>query len=126
MKQRIWLIIKIAFALLMIGAGVLHLIKPAVYLPIIPLFLPFAMPIIYISGVVEIVLGVLLLLNNKYAKIGALGLLVLMILFLPIHVLDAFAEQPAIGSHTVAFIRIIVQFLIIALVWKLYKVLAKK
>ena len=119
-------ILNVLFALMMIVAGVLHLVKPAVYLPIVLPFIPFAMAVIYISGIVEIVLGVLLLMNRKYAKLGALGLLVLMILFLPLHILDAFSEHPAIGSHTVAYVRILVQFVIIALAWKLYKVLSKK
>ncbi len=125
MKQRIWKIVKFVLAVMMIVAGVLHLIKPAVYLPIIPSFVPFAMPIIYISGMVEIILGVMLMLNNKHARLGAFGLLLLMMLFVPIHVLDAFSEHPAIGSHTVAYIRILLQLVIIGVVWKLYKVLPK-
>ena len=126
MKQRFWVIVKVALALLMIVAGVIHLVKPNVYLPIIPSFIPFQLAVVYISGLVEIVIGVLLLLKKKYAKIGAVGFLLLMIVFLPIHILDALADQPAIGTHTVAYIRIVVQFVIIALAWKLYRVLPKK
>ena len=126
MKQRFWVIVKVALALLMIVAGVIHLVKPNVYLPIIPSFIPFKLAVVYISGLVEIVIGVLLLLKKKYAKIGAVGFLLLMIVFLPIHILDALADQPAIGTHTVAYIRIVVQFVIIALAWKLYRVLPKK
>ena len=126
MKQRIWSVIKIAFSLVMIFAGMLHIIKPNVYLPILPSFIPFRIAVIYISGLVEILIGVLLLLNSKYAKIGAFGFLWLMIFFLPIHILDALAEQPAIGSQTIAYIRIVVQFVIIALAWKLNRVLATK
>ncbi len=119
-------ILSIVFAVIMIVAGVVHLIKPNVYLPILPSFIPFQLAIVYLSGLVEMAIGVLLLLNNKYAKIGAFGFLWLMILFLPIHILDAIADQPAIGSHTIAYIRIVVQFVIIVLAWKLYKVLVTK
>ena len=125
MKQRFWVIVKVVLAVLMIAAGIIHFLKPTVYLPIIPSFMPFKLAIVYISGVVEIALGIALLLR-KYQKIGLLGLFVLMIIFLPIHILDAFAENPVIGNHTVAITRIIIQFLLIGLVWKLYRVFSQK
>lgn len=102
----------------MINAGVQHFLKPEFYIPFVPFFLPFAMPIIYISGAVEILLGAAFIIP-KYSKMGALGLMLLMILFLPIHVMDVFSDTPAIGSLQAAIIRVFVQFIFIAIPWKL-------
>lgn len=105
----------------MINGGVQHFLNPDFYLPFVPSFLPSKMLIIYASGIVELILGVTLLLNKKYAKYSALGIFFLMILFLPIHIGDIFSEKPAIGDHTIALIRLPVQFVFIALSWIIYK-----
>lgn len=114
---KIWNVLKIAMALFMIYAGAQHFIKPDFFTPFVPVFLPLKTTIIYLSGAVEILLGLLLLIN-KYAKFGALGILILLLLFLPIHIWDVFSETPAIGSKQAAFIRLPIQFLLIFIVWK--------
>ena len=55
----------------------------------------------------------------KYIKTGALGIMLLMLLFLPIHVWDVFTDNPAIGSSQAALIRLPIQFLFIAIAWKI-------
>ena len=115
---KIWNILKIVIALFMIYAGIQHFLKPAFFMPFVPEFLPLKTTIIYASGVAEILVGVLLLIK-KYAKIGAIGILVLLFLFLPIHIWDVFSETPAIGSQKAALIRIPIQFLLIFIVWKI-------
>ena len=115
---KIWNILKIVIALFMIYAGIQHFLKPAFFMPFVPEFLPLKTTIIYASGVAEILVGVLLLIK-KYAKIGAIGILVLLFLFLPIHIWDVFAEVPAIGSQKAALIRLPIQFLLIFIVWKI-------
>ena len=121
MTSKIWLGVRILFALFMIMGGVQHFLKPDFYSPFVPSFLPFPMTIIYLSGVVEIVLG-LLLLFRKYAKIAAAGIFMLLILFLPIHVWDIITDIPAIGSHKAAWIRLPFQFLFLAIAWKIKQV----
>ena len=76
---KIWNILKIVIALFMIYAGIQHFLKPAFFMPFVPEFLPLKTTIIYASGVAEILVGVLLLIK-KYAKIGAIGILVLLFL----------------------------------------------
>ena len=115
---KIWSILKIVIAFFMIYAGIQHFIKPEFFMPFVPDFLPLKTTIIYASGVAEILVGVLLLIK-KYAKIGAIGILVLLFLFLPIHIWDVFAEVPAIGSRKAALIRLPIQFLLIFIVWKI-------
>jgi hypothetical protein len=40
-----------------------------------------------------------------------------MILFLPLHVIDVFRGDPAVGSHQAALIRLPVQFVFIFWAW---------
>jgi len=126
MKQLFWIILKVLLAILMINGGVQHFLKPDFYLPFVPSFLPSKMLIIYASGIVEIMLGATLLLNKKYAKYSALGIFFLMIMFLPIHIWDIFSEKPAIGDHTIALVRLPIQFIFIALSGFIYRRLSLK
>ena len=102
----------------MVYAGVQHFLKPDFYLPFVPSFLPYTNVIIYVSGIIEIVLG-LMLIMPKYSKIGAMGIMLLMLVFLPIHIWDVFSDTPAIGSHQAALVRLPVQLMFIAITWKL-------
>jgi len=104
----------------MINAGVQHFLKPDFFSVFVPDFLPFKSFIIYASGIVEILLGVLLIIP-KYKKLAAAGILILMIVFLPIHIWDVFSDAPAIGSHKAAYIRLPLQFVLIAIAYKFQK-----
>jgi uncharacterized membrane protein len=42
----------------------------------------------------------------------------LMIAFLPLHIVDVFKDNPAIGSTTLAYIRLPIQFILIYWAWK--------
>lgn len=66
-------------------AGINHFVMPEFYDPLIPDYLPFPAILNYASGIVEILLGlgVLLKRSRHYA---ALGIVVLMVLFIPSHV----------------------------------------
>ncbi len=116
--SKIWFVLKIIVAIFMIYAGIQHFLKPEFYLPFVPSFVPFQTLIVYLSGAVEIIIGILLL-TKRYQGAGAYALLVLMIVFLPVHINDVISETPAIGSQKAAVIRLIIQFLAIALCWKL-------
>jgi uncharacterized membrane protein len=120
-SNTIWTGVRILFAIFMIMGGVQHFLKPDFYLPFVPDFLPFKMEVIYLSGLLEIALGALLLLK-KYARIAAMGIFILMVLFLPIHVWDVFSSTPAIGTHKAALIRLPFQFLFMAIAWKIKQV----
>ena len=121
--SKIWMAVRLLFALFVIMGGVQHFLKADFYLPFVPSFLPFPMTIIYVSGFVEIALG-LLLLFRKYAKIAAVGIFMLMLLFLPVHIWDIITDTPAIGSHKAALIRLPFQFLFLAIAWKIKQVLS--
>ncbi len=114
MNKTTTILIFILGAFILIG-GINHFVKPEMYNPFIPDFLP-KLTVNYISGIIEIALGIGLFLS-KYRKVAALGILILMIAFLPLHFLDIFKENPAIGNKTLAYIRLPMQFVLIYWSW---------
>ena len=100
MKEKTWpiTVIKVLLAILMISGGIQHFRSPDLYVPFVPSFLPFPFVIIYVTGLFEIVFG-LALFSKKWSRLGAWGVLCLMLLFLPLHLWDVFSKTPAIGSH---------------------------
>ncbi|HMV41487.1 MAG TPA: DoxX family protein [Leptospiraceae bacterium] len=117
--KKIKLILTFLFAVFIIFGGINHFLKPSMYLPFIPNFLPKEL-VNYASGVLEILIGIGLLIP-KYRFRSAQALLLLMIAFLPIHVWDVFRDDPAIGSHSLALVRLPFQFLFIAWAWFITK-----
>ncbi|MDQ0477248.1 hypothetical protein QGN23_04165 [Chryseobacterium gotjawalense] len=122
MRVIFWVIASILLAFLMMAAGVQHLWNPGFYLPFVPSFLPFPLAIVYLSGIVELLLGIVtLFLNQKYTQYGLFGIFVLMVIFLPLHIADAFKAQPVIGSPELAYFRLVIQLILIWLSWRSYK-----
>ena len=107
------------FALIMILGGAMHFINPEMYDPFIPDFLPKDL-VIYGSGVLEIMVGIAAMIP-RYRSLGTLGILVLMLAFLPLHIMDVFSDQPAIGSHQLSLIRLPIQFVFILWAWFINK-----
>ena len=127
MRVIFYVIASILLAVLMMVSGIQHLWNPNFYMPFVPEFLPFPLVTVYLSGIVELLLGVVtLFLNQKYTKYGLLGIFFLMLIFLPLHIADAFREQPIIGSPNLAYIRLVIQFLLVWLSWKSYQFLSLK
>ena len=67
MSPTVRLIFKYLMGVMYIGAGVVHLIKPEYYLPIMPKYLPYHLELIYLSGVCEIICGLLIFFNQTQA-----------------------------------------------------------
>ena len=112
-------ILTLVFGIIMIIAGVMHFISPAVYLPFFPNQWPQE-AIIYGSGIIEILVGLCTLIP-RYSRFGTLGIFILMLVFLPLHVIDVFKENPVVGSKLVAYIRLPFQFVLIAWAWFILK-----
>jgi uncharacterized membrane protein len=113
------LILTILFGVFMIVGGVNHFLKPAMYMPMIPDFLPKEI-VNYLVGILEILVGVGAFIP-RFRPLATLGIFVMMLVFLPIHIIDVFRENPAIGSHQAAIIRLPVQFIFIFWAWFIYK-----
>lgn len=104
------------FSLVLIGSAAGHIFSPEISTGFIPEFLP-ATPVHILTAIVEALLGVGLLIP-RYRKHAFLGVFILMIAFLPLHVIDLFREAPVIGSEMAAIIRVIVQIgLILIALW---------
>lgn len=111
-------ILTFLFGAFMIMGGINHFLKPAMFFPFIPNLLPKE-AVNYIAGILEIVVGVGVFIPafRSWATLGILGL---MVIFLPLHIMDVFSETPAIGSHQLALIRLPIQFVLILWAWYIY------
>ena len=74
----------LAQALLYLLAGVAHLVRPKLYLPLMPPYLPAHKPLVLLSGVAEIVLGLGLLLPQA-RPLAAWGIIGMLLVFLSVH-----------------------------------------
>ena len=99
--------------LLYLAAGVNHFIQPGFYEKIMPSYIPFHSACIFLSGVSEVLLALLLLLKGT-RKIAAWLIIAMLIVFFVIHIqmlIDAWAT----GGYLlwIAIIRIPMQFVLI-------------
>jgi len=110
----LWLI-----AAIFVVAGVLHFIKPAAYVAIVPRWLPAPLMLVYVSGVFQI-LGGLGVLPTVTRKVAGWGLIALLAAILPANVqmlLDARAAQASLGWQAALMARLPLQALLMAWVY---------
>ncbi len=72
-------------AVLYIAAGINHFCSPQFYYKIMPPYIPYPFAVIYISGVFESGLGILLLFN-KTRNLGAWGIVALLVAVFPANI----------------------------------------
>lgn len=113
--DRIKLVLTWIFALLLITAGINHVINPKMYTPFIPDWLPL-IATNYFTAIVEAGLGLGLIFTFS-RRAAAIGTTLLMVFFLPFHFVDAFRAHPAIGSILLAIVRLPLQFVLIYWAW---------
>lgn len=116
--KKLTLVLTLLFGSIMILAGIMHFSKPHAYDAFIPDFMPKLL-INYVTAIVEILIGIGTF-TKKFRTPSTLTLFILMIAFLPLHTIDLFKDQPAIGSHLIALIRFPIQFILIAWAWFIY------
>lgn len=107
-------------AILYIAAGINHFVKPLFYLRIIPTYLPAHEFLNYASGIAEIILGSLLLFK-AFRLYAAWGIALMLMVFMIVHVFmlqQSLKQENYLISSTVAWIRIGLQFVLIA--WALW------
>lgn len=114
---------KVSLCILIIGylyAGVNHFRNPASYIRIIPHYIPYPKFINSLSGILEILFGLLLILKTT-RPFAALGIGLLLIAFLPVHIQMIIDTPFKLGTFTVtplgAWIRLILQPVLIAWAW---------
>jgi uncharacterized membrane protein len=105
---------------LLISAGIVHLVSPETFLFLLPEWLPYKYLCIYLSGVLEILLGLGLLSKKLRPKIAILT--AFFFAFLEIfHLYVAIEGIPMLGSSNPYFLwgRVMAQFALIYWAWSL-------
>ena len=99
--------------------GIKHFIEPEYFLSIVPPYLPYHLELVYISGLFEILFG-LLILFPKYRYYGAIGLILLLIAVFPanIYLAQSKEAQEAIGAtQEIATWRLPIQGVLICIAY---------
>ena len=97
--------------------GVKHFQDPGWFVQIIPPILPYKYALVYISGLFEVLLGVLLM-TPKSQSIAAKGLIILLICVYPANIYLAQTNGAALGiSPLIAWGRLPFQFVFIGLAY---------
>lgn len=98
-------------------AGTLHFFYPKPYINIVPPLLPFKSFVVYFSGFIEIVLGIMLLFLpiRFYA---AWGIIILLVAIFPANIYLALTNGAALSTTPlIAWGRLPFQFLLIAIAY---------
>ncbi len=105
------------FGVVMVLAGINHFLNPAFYVRIMPPVLPVPLVLIYLSGVLEIALGILLLIP-RFKRFAAWALIALLIAIFPANIYMAMNPQifPEF-SPTALYARLPLQLVLIGLMF---------
>lgn len=102
-----------AMAIVYIFAGIMHFITPKYYLKIMPKYLPYHLELVYLSGVSEIICG-LLLMFKRTQILGAWLTIALLIAVFPANI--QMAQDFLRTNHPqklMSIIRLPIQFVLI-------------
>jgi uncharacterized membrane protein len=103
---------KYLLAIFMIAAGIMHFVNPAFFLKIMPPYLPLHRELVLLSGLIESLLGVLLLIPQASRK-AAWGIVALLVAVFPANIY-LFQNQDILPAPAVVhFLRLPLQGLFI-------------
>ncbi len=111
------LFMKYLLGIFFVGAGVMHFVKPDFYLKLMPPYLPWHLGLVYVSGVAEILLGLLVVIP-KYTRLAAWGLIALLLAVFPANLYVAMnpLALPDVNPRSL-WIRLPFQLVFIAWAW---------
>lgn len=99
-------------ATLYLVAGIMHFIKPKIYLRIMPNYLPKHKLLVYLSGVIEIVLGIAIC-NPFFRNLALIAIIGMLLAFLLVHIYMLTNKKASSGlPKWLLFLRIPIQFLL--------------
>ena len=110
--QILRLMAKSLLAVLMVFAGVMHFAKPDFFLKIMPPYIPFHLELVYLSGICEIVLGILLLIP-RFSGRAAWGIMALLIAVFPANIYMYQHQEILPAAPIIHFLRLILQGILI-------------
>jgi len=94
-------------------AGILHFIKPKVYLRIMPRYLPFHKPLVLLSGIAEIILGIGLFFKAT-KDLSIYGIIAMLTVFLLVHFYMLSSKKTSAGfPKWLLLLRLSLQFILI-------------
>src|SRR5215217_5893836 len=111
------MLFNIGFAAIFVFSGVNHFARPELYLQIMPPFLPLQRELVYLSGLFEILFGVLLLIPRT-SRLAAWGLIALLVAVFPANIF--MAMNPELYPELYPFLlwmRLPLQGVLIAWAW---------
>jgi uncharacterized membrane protein len=112
--RKAFLVVMIIFYII---AGANHFINPAFYESIMPTYLPYHLPLIYLSGLCEIVFGILLI-PDSTRRIAARLIIILLIAIFPANIQMAFNYKNENNPDLwIALVRLPIQILLIFWAW---------
>lgn len=118
-KSTLRLVVRVVLALLFIVAGVRHFTHTEFYLHIMPPYLPFHRALVYLSGACEVAGGIGLMIPRT-KKAASYGLIALLLAVFPANIYMATDDVSINGNHfssSLLWLRLPLQFVLIALVW---------
>lgn len=93
-------------------AGIMHFLKPRIYLRIMPRYLPSHLALVYLSGAAEILLGAGLAFPET-KNIAVYGLLLMLLAFLLVHFYMLSSKKAGAGIPLwLLWLRVPLQFLL--------------
>ena len=110
--------------IMLLFSGINHLINPNDYILIMPSYLPAQYYLVIISGLAELILGVLFCIPT-YRYLAVYGTIAMLFSFLPVHFyhlqLGTFPIKDLVVPFWAVAIRIPIQFLMMFWAWGLRK-----
>ena len=98
--KKIILYIQVVFYFI---AGINHVVMPDVYYSMMPSWIPMQHVVNILAGIVEVVLAIMLAIP-RFRRYGAIGIVLLLIAFIPVHVYMAQqAPMPFAGTILTPF-----------------------
>jgi len=115
-------IVRLALAALFLFAGAVHLVHPALFLPVMPPWVPFHLLCIKINGVFELLGGMGLLIPERRVQVmTGWGLMLLLVAIFPANIYMALAHIKVYGFPSqpwIGWARLPLQaLLILAVAW---------
>jgi uncharacterized membrane protein len=104
-------------AVIYILAGLMHFIKPKMYMHIMPRYMPNHEALVYLSGIIEIALGIGLCIPIL-KDISIYGLIAMLLVFLLVHFYMLSSEKASAGiPKWILILRILLQFGLMYWAW---------
>ncbi|MBV7270541.1 DoxX family protein [Winogradskyella luteola] len=104
-------------AIVYILAGIMHFIKPKMYMRIMPKYLPNHKALVYLSGIAEVLLGIGLCIP-VLKVVSIYGIIIMLIVFLLIHFYMLSGEKASAGiPKWILILRIPLQFFLMYWAW---------